>query len=124
MAGLKHRYVIVQTETQQRRSLASTLKGTIVAGIKDRFGDLALSKIDCLEISEYYENLGIAIVRCNIDAYKYMCHTIMMLGKKDRAGVRLRIVSVSGILKKAKRELMKTIKARECESNGAEPIQK
>ncbi|KAI4292887.1 hypothetical protein PAPHI01_2161 [Pancytospora philotis] len=72
-------------------------------GLRDDFGDYIMGKIDYFEVCEYYDALGVAIVRCNLDVYKYLCYVIVTKGQLGKLQVGMRILFTSGVLKKAKR---------------------
>lgn len=110
MAGFKHRYLILKVRTASSQSFASTLRTILWNGIKEDFGDYVLSKIDYFEVCEYHDHLGIAIIRCNIDVYKYLCYVIVTQGCVHNMNIRMHILFVSGILKKAKKALLRYIK--------------
>lgn len=135
MAGFKHRYLIVEIKSKEKRSFEGSLKRILITGLKENYGDWILGKIDYLEICEYYDSLSIAIIRCNLDIYKYLCHTIITTGRlindkntkdcdkriKNHDGsikintnksllIQMSILSVSGILKKAKVRFLEKIK--------------
>lgn len=108
MAGFKHRYIIIQIEGPN--DVSSLLKPTLLKNIKNDFGDLVLSLIDCFEIVEYHSALNIAILRCNLSIYKYLCYSIVSTGKISFSNARISILHVSGILKKAKIAYLKSCK--------------
>ena len=115
MAGFKHRYIVLEIESNLNESFKSKLKDILYLNLKDNFGDLVLSKIDNFEISEFYENLQIAILKCNLEIYKYLCYTIVTIGKVNSLNVHFKIVAVSGIIKKAKVMLLKYINRKQTE---------
>lgn len=107
---LKHRYLIIKIESSEKSDISNTIINTIREGLKDNFGEYILSKIERMELCEYHEDLAIAIVRCNLEIYKYVCYLLVTIGKLNRINIRFTIISVSGILKKAKIQLLKYLK--------------
>ncbi|ELA41909.1 uncharacterized protein VICG_01093 [Vittaforma corneae ATCC 50505] len=115
MAGFKHRYIVVKIDyrhTNRRESthldaaLAQGIKNLLYNSIKTNFGEYVLGMIDCFEVVERYDCLGIVIIRCNLSIHKYVCYTICSMGKVSEAEVRFSILAVSGILRKAKKRLL------------------
>lgn len=115
MAGFKHRYIIVKIDskcmrgkedTSMNATLAQGIKNIVYNSIKNNFGEYVLGMIDCFDVIERYEHLGIAIVRCNLSIYKYVCYTICSIGKVNETDVRFSILAVSGILRKAKKKML------------------
>lgn len=90
----------------QRQSLASTLRSILWEKIGEGFGEYALGKVECLEVCEFHAALGIAVIRCNLGVFKHLCQVISESRAQGDLGLRLEIVSVSGILKKAKQRLL------------------
>jgi RNase P/RNase MRP subunit POP5 len=113
MAGFKHRYLVIKVNSKIETAIASNIKNILLRNMKTNFGDFILSLIETFEIVENYENLSIIIIRCNLAIYKYLCHTIISIGKINDNNVRLTILNVSGILKKAKKKLLSSIKKEE-----------
>lgn len=103
MAGFKHRYLIVKVNST---AVLSNIRNILYKNMKSNFGDHVLSLIDTFEVIESYENLGVVILRCNLAVYKYLCHTIVSIGRIGDSDVRMTINNVSGILKKAKKKLL------------------
>lgn len=120
MVGLKHRYLIVQIKSETGRSFAPTIKTILLNSIKDDFGDYIMSKVDYFEICEYHEALGIVIIRCNLDIYKYLCYAIVTKGQIGKLPTSLRILYTSGILKKAKAKFLQQI-GKEINANALAP---
>lgn len=110
MAGFKHRYLVIKISSKIESAVLSNIKNILYRNMKMNFGDFILSLIDTFEIVESYENLGIFILRCNLAIYKYLCYTIISTGSVNDKGVRMTIQNVSGILKKAKKELLSEVK--------------
>ena len=107
MAGFKHRYIIVKIDSKADHAVASNLKSLLHKSIKNNFGDLVLSAIDCIEILETHENLGIVVIRCNLAIYKYLTYSLISLGALNDTKVRFSILATSGILRRAKIKLLK-----------------
>jgi RNase P/RNase MRP subunit POP5 len=113
MAGYKHRYLIIKVDAASEKCVPSSIKNAIIKNIKTDFGDVVLGLMDCLEVAEYHENLGIAVIKCNLAIYKYVCYTLVAMGKINKMSIRLQILFTSGILKKAKIAYLKEIKNKE-----------
>jgi len=109
MAGFKHRYIVVKIDSKANNAVASNLRSLLYKNIKHNFGDFVLSTIDCFEILETHENLGIVIIRCNLSFYKYLTYSIVSLGSFNDIKVRFSILATSGILRRAKIKLLKII---------------
>lgn len=109
MAGFKHRYIVVKIESKADAALASNLRNLLYKSMKTNFGDFVVSAIDRFEVLENHENLGVVILRCNLAIYKYLCYTLISLGRLNDVNVRFSILASSGILKKAKSKLLKII---------------
>ncbi|KAI5148331.1 ribonuclease P/MRP protein subunit POP5 [Enteropsectra breve] len=109
MSGFKHRYIVVKVRAEQEQSMESTLKTYILKEIKDMFGDYVLAMVDYLEILEYHKTLQLAIIRCNLSIYKYVCYAVIMNKKMSDAKLSCSILHVSGIMKKAKSKLIKEL---------------
>lgn len=106
MAGLKHRYLAVKLETKSTQFSCASIKNALYNSLKINFGEYVLSQIDCFDILESHENLGVVIIRCNLSIHKYLCHVICTLGRVGDANVKLSVITVSGILKKARKRLI------------------
>lgn len=106
MAGFKHRYLILKVDSKIESAVLSNIKNILYKNMKLNFGDHVLSLIDTFEVVESYENLGILILRCNLAIYKYLCYTIISIGKVNESEVKITIKNASGILKKAKKKLL------------------
>jgi len=106
MAGFKHRYLILEISPRRGHNALHTLKRLLERELCTGFGIYSLSLIDYLEVLEYHEALGMAIVRCNLEVYKYLCYTIVTLCKVNKMEIRIEIVAVSGILRRAKRRFL------------------
>ena len=104
MAGFKHRYLVLKVNSDYKVALG--VKNVIYKSMKTNFGDFVLSLVDTFEVVESYEKLGLLILRCNLSIYKYLCYTIISMGKVSNSNIRVSIVNVSGILKKAKKKLI------------------
>lgn len=113
MAGFKHRYIVIKIESKADAAIASNLRNLLYRSMKTNFGDFVLSAIDRFEVLESHENLGIVILRCNLGIYKYLCYTLISLGRFNDTNVRFSILVSSGILKKAKIKLLRIM---ECDS--------
>lgn len=109
MVGVKHRYIVVKIESKAGAAIASNLRSLLHRHMKINFGDFVLSAIDRFEVLENHENLGIVILKCNLCIYKYLCYTLVSLGRFNDLNVRFSILASSGILRKAKSKLLRII---------------
>ena len=108
MVVSKHRYLIVHLSGGTNEHSASALIQSLREQIQEDFGTYALSLIDKLDVCEYHQNLQVGILRCNLEIYKFLCFSLLTMGAKKN--LRIRLLSVSGILKKAKKEALRILK--------------
>lgn len=109
MVVCKHRYLIVKIASQEKQNLSTVLINFLNENMRKNFGDFIISKLTKLELCEYHENMNVAIIKCNLEIYKYLAYTIVTA---NLSNTRISIISVSGILKKAKIELLKKNKSK------------
>lgn len=111
MTCAKHRYLILRVYTEEKDFCPITIKNSIYNSLKFNFGDYVLSMICCFDVIECYPNLAVITIKCDLDVYKYICHTISTIGTIKGTNVKLSIISTSGILRKAKKRLLELEKA-------------
>lgn len=106
MACYKHRYLVLEVDSDDPRVTASSLPGTLLDIIRKQHGDFGLSMVDCLEVVENYSAHRVLILKVNVDAYRIVRDIVINYD----IGKSIRCIAASGILKKAQKRLLEMAK--------------
>ncbi|KAI5170519.1 hypothetical protein PAEPH01_1502 [Pancytospora epiphaga] len=109
MVGVKHRYVILELFGMKGGSTGSSLRSWLWERMRQRHGEWGLGRIDRLDVCEYYTAMSIAVVRCDLKTCGLLCKIIREDFPNGDLAPRMGVISVSGILKKAKGRLLKRL---------------
>lgn len=107
MAGFKHRYLVLKLDGIA--PVSEIISNFIQRRLRADFGEYALGLIDIFEVVEVHKRLGMALIRCNLQIYKYIAYVLITSAGKKEDGIRIQIMTVSGILKKARKKMLNII---------------
>jgi RNase P/RNase MRP subunit POP5 len=108
MVCIKTRYVVVRFkfEDGRRVSLETTLVPIIKSKLETNFGAHVLSMVGRLSMAKYLPRSQMAIVKCDVEACKYIVHSLVTIGELSNQKCSFKVLWVSGILKKAMRKTL------------------
>lgn len=110
MTCQKHRYIALQLNPDISNITPSSIIDLIRKQLERNYGEVALSKIDCLKVAEQYEQLNVVIIKVNVEAYKNTDAIIRKYFIRARNGNSLKCLTVSGIIKKVQLKMLKVLK--------------
>lgn len=90
------------------------LESALISVIKSRlvsdYGNCVLSMVGRLSVVEYLSNSRIAVIKCDAEVCKYVLSTMRGIGEVSGIECSMRILWVSGILKKAMKKVLRYVR--------------